>query len=264
MKNNIKKKLKKYLPPMAKKMIFKLYGLRIIFLYPKFIRDFLAFKKMSVNSGNRFVLHFKDINPYLGEATSDTGFDSHYVYHPAWAARIIAKTKPEFHTDISSSIYFNAFVSAFVPVKFYDYRPPKLKLPNLEVSHADILKLPFGDKSVKSLSCMHVVEHIGLGRYGDPLDPEGDIKAMKELIRVLAPGGNLLFVVPIGKPQLQFNAHRIYSYDQIIGYFKQLKLKEFSLIRDGIFGGDLVENASKEMADEQQYGCGCFWFVKSN
>jgi len=47
---------------------------------------------------------------------------------------------------------------------------------------------------------MNVVEHVGLGRYGEPLDPEGDIKAMRELRRVLAPGGSLLFVVPVGRP----------------------------------------------------------------
>jgi hypothetical protein len=103
---------------------------------------------------------------------------------------------------------------------------------------------------------MHVVEHIGLGRYGDPLDPQGDLKAMAELKRGLA--GDLLFAVPIGKPKVIFNLHRIYSYDQIISCFEGLKLVEFSLVPDT--GGITI--ATKELADEQNYGCGCFWFRK--
>jgi hypothetical protein len=45
---------------------------------------------------------------------------------------------------------------------------------------------------------MHVVEHVGLGRYGDPIDANGDAQAIKELKCVLWPGGVLYFVVPTG------------------------------------------------------------------
>ncbi|HWW74963.1 MAG TPA: DUF268 domain-containing protein, partial [Pyrinomonadaceae bacterium] len=111
-------------------------------------------------------------------------------------------------------------------------------------------------------SCMHVVEHVGLGRYGDPLDPEGDLKAIAELRRVLAPGGTLLFVVPIGRPKIMFNAHRIYSYRQVVDSFGGLALKEFALIPDDPAAGGLIRAATEEQADSQSYGCGCFWFVK--
>jgi Caenorhabditis protein of unknown function, DUF268. len=110
---------------------------------------------------------------------------------------------------------------------------------------------------------MHVIEHIGLGRYGDPLDPDGDLKAISELQRVLAPEGDLLFVVPIGKPMIVFNAHRIYSYEQIAEYFSGFELKEFALIPDNPSEGGLIHDATKEQADSQTYGCGCFWFKKS-
>lgn len=95
------------------------------------------------------------------------------MYHPAWALRILQKTMPKIHVDISSSIYFIAMASAFVPIKFFDYRPALLNLSNVETGYADITELPFDDNSVESLSCMHVVEHIGLERYGDPLNPKG-------------------------------------------------------------------------------------------
>jgi SAM-dependent methyltransferase len=138
-----------------------------------------------------------------------------------------------------------------------------LRLNNLVSDHADILALPFADEAVASLSCMHVVEHIGLGRYGDRLDPEGDVKALAELKRVLAPGGNLLFVVPVGRPRIIFNAHRIYSFDQIRSYFENLDLIDFSLIPDNRENGGLIRNATPAMADAQEYGCGCFYFRKA-
>jgi ubiquinone/menaquinone biosynthesis C-methylase UbiE len=131
------------------------------------------------------------------------------------------------HIDISSALYFCAIVSAFVPIKFYDYRPANLQLSNLSTDSADLTCLPFNDASIESISCMHVVEHIGLGRYGDLLDPNGDLKAISELKRVLSTNGNLLFVVPVGgTPRIMFNAHRIYSYGQVISYFQDFELIE--------------------------------------
>ena len=109
---------------------------------------------------------------------------------------------------------------------------------------------------------MHVIEHIGLGRYGDSIDPDGDIKAINELIRVLAPAGNLLIVVPIGISKIMFNAHRIYDHNEFIKLFVGLNLKEFTLIPDKAVDGGLVLNPDKELMDKQTYGCGCFWFTK--
>lgn len=227
-----------------------------------FVREFRRFSRLAVQSPERFPLRWTDRLPYLDEKTTTTSFDRHYIYHTAWAARVLAQTKPEFHVDISSSLYFCSLVSAFLPVKFYDYRPADLSLPNLSVEAADLTALSFPSQSLASLSCLHVVEHIGLGRYGDRLDPDGDLKAISELQRVLAAGGTLLFVVPVGKPRIMFNAHRIYSYEQIISSFPELELKEFALIPDDPKDGGLIYQATREMADAQRYGCGCFWFVR--
>jgi SAM-dependent methyltransferase len=237
-------------------------GLKNLPRYPVFIKEFLSFKK-TIDVG-RFEIRWKDLYPCLSEKTAVTSFDRHYVFHMAWAARILARTLPEEHVDISSSVYFVALVSAFIKVKFYDYRPADMKLSGLQSDSANLLALPFPDMSVPSLSCMHVVEHIGLGRYGDTLDYDGDLKAISELKRVLAKGGNLLFVVPIGgKSKIMFNAHRIYNFDQVMSYFKELELMNFALIPDAK-GAGLVENATKETADAQVYGCGCFLFRRTH
>ncbi len=230
--------------------------------YLGFIRDFLTFKKLSGQSGRRFSTRWKDRLLCLKDKKAQHDVEPHYTYHPAWAARVVAKINPEIHIDISSHLSFCTIVSAFVPVKFYEYRKTNLTLDNLTSESADLLHLPFENESIQSISCMHVVEHIGLGRYGDTLDPDGDLKAIAELKRVLAIGGSLLLVVPIGKPSIFFNAHRIYSYEQVMSYFEELDLEEFSLITEDNERGGLLRHATGEMADQEIYGCGCFWFKK--
>ena len=231
-----------------------------IFNYVEYLGEFRKFVGLQKESNKRFgLLEWKDSYPCLTDKTQNTSFDAHYIYHPAWAARIIAQNRPSLHTDISSTLHFCAIVSAFVPIDFYDYRPAELLLNNLKSNHGDLMNLPFPDHSVESLSCMHVVEHIGLGRYGDRLDPDGDLKAIVELKRVLARNGSLFFVTPVGKPNIRFNAHRIYSYDQIVSYFSELAIQEFSLVDDH---GQFITNADPAYANQQKYGCGCWWFKK--
>ena len=227
--------------------------------YRRFAAEFRDFERLSRNHPKRFRSAWKERYPMLDDRTTVTRFDAHYTYHPAWAARIIAEIKPSRHVDVSSSLAFGTILSAFVPVAFYDLRPAELTLSGLECKRGDLTHLPFNDSSIESLSCMHVVEHVGLGRYGDTLDPEGDLKAMAELRRVLARGGSLLFVVPVGKPSLRFNAHRIYSYDQVVGSFGGLQVRQFALIDDR---GHFNIDAKAEDANAQEYGCGCWWFVR--
>ena len=232
------------------------------FIYlPSFLRDYIEFK--SKIKSDRFKISYKDSYPCLFDKTSTTGFDPHYLYHPAWAARIVAELKPSKHIDISSILHFSTLVSAFVPVEFYDYRPAKIFLPNLKTEAGDLLNIPFETNSVESLSCMHTIEHVGLGRYGDVIDPDSDLKAASELERVVKTGGTLIFVSPItGKPRIEFNAHRIYSYDQIEAMFPGMTIKEFSLIPDDFKKNGIIKNASKELANAQDWGCGLFHFIK--
>lgn len=236
--------------------------LRGITLMPAFYLDYLSFSRSAKQATVRFPLRKRDFFLCLFDKTSTTPFDPHYTYHPAWAARVVARINPKKHIDVASTLKFSTIVSAFVPVDFYDYRPAELKLSGLESKHGDLTNLPFADNSVESLSCMHTIEHVGLGRYGDPIDYDGDIKAINELKRVLASGGSLIFVTPIGKPRIQYNAHRIYSYEQIIDYFKDLKLVEFSIIPDDYKTHGLIENADPSIVKEQSYACGCFVFTK--
>lgn len=235
---------------------------RRVFNWLEYRRELIRFRDLSAAAGRQIPL-WRERFPILGEKTRSKEFDRHYVYHTAWGARILEQTRPTRHVDISSSLYFVGIVSAFVPIEHYDYRPPQLRLDNVTTGFADLLALPFSDRSIQSLSCMHVVEHVGLGRYGDQLDPDGDTKAMRELARVLAPGGMLLFVVPVGRSRVCFNAHRIYSYDQVRACFYDLRLDQFILIPDQSADGGLVD-ATAEMVAAQEYACGCFCFRRLN
>jgi len=249
---------------MFLKDYFVQLGKDILIRFPKKVIRFLEylgeFNQFRKSNDKRFTVSSRDIYPCLTDKIKQTPFDHHYTYHPAWAARILAKTNPEYHVDFSSILSFGSIVSAFIPIKFYDYRPADLKLSNWESGFADLTNLPFETNSQSSISCMHTIEHIGLGRYGDPLDASGDLKAIEELKRIVKPGGDLLFVTPVGRSRIEFNAHRIYGYQQIIDYFSPLQLIEFSLIPDA---GGIINNADPELVVKQNYGCGCFWFKKN-
>lgn len=212
---------------------------------------------------HRFKLDWQDRWLCLGDNTSSTDFDRHYTYHPAWASRVLARTRPSHHIDIGSSLQFVTQISAFIDTTFYDVRPVDMGLSGLTCGEGNLTALPFPDHSVESLSCMHVIEHVGLARYGDELDYNGDLKAIAELQRVVRHGGTLLFVVPMGgEARIQFNAHRIYTYAQVMQYFEGWKLQEFALIPEFADKGGLIVNATEQQANQERYGCGCFWFIK--
>lgn len=231
---------------------------------PMFRKEFREFKHLNdqAKTPNRFRVNESDCYPCLDDRHKQHEIDRHYVNHTAWAARKLASLRPPHHVDISSYLYFSTIVSAFIPVTYYDYRPAVLELDNLTTAKADLTNLPFSSNSLSSLSCMHVVEHIGLGRYGDPLNPDGDLLAMSELQRCLAVGGHLLFVVPLGAPRMCFNAHRVYSKQMIVDAMDQCELLELALIPDSTTDESLVYGPNEQLLAEQRYGCGCFLFRK--
>lgn len=201
----------------------------------------------------------RDAHPQLHDRTAGHALDAHYFYVAAWAMRGIVAAAPSRHVDIASQPVFSGILSAVLPVTFLDYRPLAARLERLECVAGDILALPFSDGSLESVSCLHVAEHIGLGRYGDPLDPNGTRKAATELARVVAPGGNLYFAVPVGRPRLCFNAHRIHAAETIREYFPELELTEFSaLLDDGIFH----QNREPAMTRDSVYALGMFRFTR--
>jgi SAM-dependent methyltransferase len=224
--------------------------------FPGYFRDWRRYSQMEGAESIRLA----DTYPCLFDKTSGTGIDSHYFYQHVWAMEKIIACKPALHVDIGSNVDFVGLLSTITKVQFVDIRPMQVNnLPNLESKYGSILELPYEDNSLESGSCQHVAEHIGLGRYGDPLDPLGTRKAAAELARCLKPGGSLYFSLPVGKPKLQFNAHRVHSPRQILEYFKDLKLREFSGSTDD---KQFLRNTELSPFEQMRYACGMFLFTK--
>jgi hypothetical protein len=222
--------------------------------YPRFISSWRRYA--SLPGAER--LRFEDGYPCLFDNTPTTPYDPHYFHQAVWAVERIAARAPKEHVDVGSETTFVGMLSASVPVVFVDIRPFPIVLPRLRPLAGDLARgLPFDDGSIESLSCLHVAEHIGLGRYGDQLAPDGTRRACVELQRVLAKNGRLYFSVPVGRPRVCFNAHRIHTPEQIVQYFSSLALEEFSVVGDDyqlMLDADLCDGATLD------YGCGLFVF----
>ena len=161
-----------------------------------------------------------EYQPCLLDNISYTPLEPTYFFQDSWAAKHIFDLKPQHHYDIGSSAKTMGIISQFTPVTMIDIRPIELELNNLFFKKGSILKLPFEDESIESLSSLCVVEHIGLGRYGDPIDSFGSEKAIKELKRVIKKGGVILFSVPVDKVnKVYFNAHRAFTRCYILELF---------------------------------------------
>ncbi|MDP7422131.1 MAG: DUF268 domain-containing protein [bacterium] len=222
----------------------------------KFIRDFSRYHRTTEN-GKRPAL--QDIYPCLEDRTWKTPFDAHYFYLGAWAFTRIQESGPDKHLDIGSDIRWVGLLSTITDVTFLDIRPFETDLEGLTVKKGSLLALPYEDGAVSSLSCLHVAEHVGLGRYGDPLDPDGTEKTCRELSRVLAVDGNLYFAVPVGRERTCFNAHRIFHPRTIFDYFQELDLMEFSGVTDE---KRFIRYADPDVLAQSNYACGLFRFTR--
>ncbi len=223
--------------------------------YGRYLLDGFRYSRMPGAERMRWI----DTFPQIHDRLEVTPFDHQYFYQNLWAFRAIRDAAPKEHVDVASHIQMVSFLTTVTSVTFVDIRPLEVDLPNYRCVKGSVLGLPFDTDSIPSLSCLHVAEHIGLGRYGDPLDPEGTRKAAAELARVLAPGGTLYFSLPVGKPRLCFNAHRIHSPGQVLEYFRGLSCVSFSGIDDA---GRFREGVDPDSFREMDWACGLFIFRK--
>jgi len=220
---------------------------------PRFLADWVAFRRQATS----WHVEVADSYPCLADRLPTTPFDPHYFYQGNWLARRLAEAEPERHVDIGSSVLTMGVLSAHVPTIFVDYRPLVVQQSGLTCVAADINRLPFADRSVSSLSCLHVIEHVGLGRYGDAVNADGARLAADELQRVIDHGGTLYLSTPIGRERVCFNAHRVFAPATILSWFSQLQLTKFSYVCDD---GALHENTSPALVPQLEYGCGFFEF----
>ena len=222
---------------------------------PGFFASWVRYRRMAGGENAKFA----DLRPYLMDRISYTPFDPHYFYQAAWMARRLSKESVSLHVDVGSDIGMLGVLSAYVPLLFVDYRPLRVHLEGITPIAGDITRLPFADGSVSSLSSLHVVEHIGLGRYGDPIDPSGCFSGLHELERVLARGGRLYISAPVGRERVCFNAHRVFAVQTILDALPALNVIRFSLVDDE---GQFLDKSEFSHANNLSYGCGMFVMTK--
>jgi hypothetical protein len=109
-----------------------------------------------------------------------------------------------------------------------EYNVPTIDYPNLNsISYWDF------QKNTTKYDCIITyssIKHSGLGRYGDPLDPNGDVHTMQEIHKNLVNNGLLIWGAPVGHDALVWNVHRIYGKIRlplIFNGFKELEWIDF-------------------------------------
>jgi len=258
MKNKIKNKLKKISSLKILVIIFRsLKNKHNIFQKTSFLisffKDYIKYTK--INNNINFVFNTADLFPRIYDKTSTTPLDPVYYLQNNWCANKIFTNKPNHHFDIGSEAKFIGIISQFTPTTMIDIRPLTTHQEGLTFKYGDILNLPFNDNEIKSLSSLCVIEHIGLGRYGDVLDPYGSEKSINEIIRVLADGADLYISLPVDNiDKIYFNAHRAFTREHIMDLFNGLQLIEEKYIY-----GNKIEN---NYDNKKGFGTGLFYFKK--
>lgn len=263
--NNAKRTLRQNLKAFAllKISVVSLRALKNTHSLPKklaslnrFFADYRAYRKLSkLTPNSAFTQNTADLFPRIYDNTADHHIDPVYFFQGCWCAKKVFENKPARHYDIGSQVAMVGIISQFTPTTMIDIRPITLKLPGLSFVKGSILALPFKDGEIASLSSICVIEHIGLGRYGDPLDPFGSEKALAEMIRVLAPGGSLYLTVPVDSvSRVYFNAHRAFTREHILKLSAPLAVVEEKYI----YGSDMVETYDAAKG----FGTGLYHFKK--
>jgi SAM-dependent methyltransferase len=222
------------------------HSARLLPAWYRFWRSYSRYRDL-VDSRGRDDARY--LYPCLYDETGQTIVEPIYFYQNAWAFERIVAARPERHVDVGSQHTFVALLSKVVPVTMVDIRPLSVVLNSLEFRQGSILELPYETASLHSISSICVVEHIGLGRYGDPLDPSGTEKALAELKRVVAPGGFLYLSVPLDdENRTYFNAHRAFTESYLEKLFAPFQVVD----RRYIFGAQFLDSPLRG------FGTGCY------
>jgi hypothetical protein len=233
---------------------------------PAFLKEYGEIRRQAGVSGKSFP--FGKLCPRLQERDQESGIlAEHYFYQDLYVARKVFQNNPARHVDIGSRIDgFVAHVASFREIEVLDVRDLHLDLPGICFTRADLSAKDFPlTDYCDSLSCLHALEHFGLGRYGDPVDYDGHLIGWENMFRMLKKGGKFYFSVPIGSQRIEFNAHRVFSFAYLLGLMeKRYDIDSFSYINDAqdFISDAVLDEASIHENFGCRYGCGIFEMTK--
>lgn len=222
-------------------------------------------KYLELNRRENFKIQEKYLWPILQEKYAMAGEIGNYFWQDLWAAEKIVNSGIKMHFDIGSRIdgFIAHLLAAGVEVTMIDVRKFPLVMDHLHTIVDDATTLhQIQENSIDSMSALCSLEHFGLGRYGDQINPEGCFECFNQMQKKLKNGGRLYLSVPIGMERIEFNAHRVFYASTIIESFHSLVLKEFSCAAEG----KIEHNVNIHKYDKDQHNgehrYGLFMFVK--
>ncbi len=191
---------------------------------------------------------------------------SEYFWQDLYIAQKICIAKPEKHVDIGSRIDgFVAHVASFRAIEVFDIRPVTSIMPGVIFKQANLMHLSgMQPEYCDSVSCLHALEHFGLGRYGDPIDPFGYVAGLKNMAQILMQDGLFYLSVPIGIARVEFNAHRVFDPREIVCLAKDshLLLEEFAWVESGVLTKSVGIEKDLDRLTCLRYTLGIFIFRK--
>ncbi len=236
--------------------------------YGKFEATFVfedAKQYQKLNQRRNFAIQEKYMWPIIKEKYVNAGNVTNYFFQDLWAAKYVIGSKVKRHYDIGSRIdgFITHLLAAGIEVNMIDVRPFPYEVEGLYTTEDDATMLTHvQDGSLKSLSALCSLEHFGLGRYGDPVDPEACFKCFKQIVKKLAVHGKLYLSLPVGKERVEFNAHRVFYASTIVEELKGLELQEFSCTAQGKIEYNVDIHKYDDDNNNGEYRYGLFLFEK--
>jgi Caenorhabditis protein of unknown function, DUF268 len=222
----------------------------------KYLRD----RRLFIAAGGKIAVDRPMLTDYLDQAGSASG---HYFHQDLLVATAINHNNPIKHVDVGSRIDgFVAHVASFRDIEVFDIRPLQRSVhQRISFIQGDLMSSQGVPQAYcDSLSCLHALEHFGLARYGDPIDPQGHRKGFDNLCAMLKPGGMLYISFPIGQSGTHFNAHRVFAPTEVLDWAQgRFELTNFHFVDDA---GDLKTCESPDQVPALQYGCGIYFLRK--
>lgn len=219
----------------------------------RFVRERAEYRRMAGTGSMPWGREMPMLTEW-GEASGSMGA---YFFQDQLVARWIFEAGPDRHVDVGSRLDgFIGHLSVFREVDVIDIRPQPLAVRNVNFHQLDLMNElpPEWVECTPSLSCLHTIEHFGLGRYGDPVDVNGHLKGLAQLKRMVAPDGLLYLSTPIGPERVEFNAHRVFAASTLVGWFADgWEIERFAVLDDDNRLHDSVAWQGPEVA--RNFGC---------
>lgn len=228
-----------------------------------FYQDLLLYKEL--NKRENFSVDDGNLWPVISDKYANAGTVRNYFWQDLWAAQLVISSGEREHFDIGSRLdgFIAHLLSAKIDVTMIDVRPFPTEIQGLHTIVDDAKTLhQIEDSSIKSLSALCSIEHFGLGRYGDSIDPEACFECFNNISRVLRKGGSLYLSLPVGKERVEFNAHRVFYPSTIIDCFDDMELIEFSSTADGKIEYNVGTHDFDNDSHNGEYRYGLFHFKK--